>query len=78
MYLTLRPNATNSDMIELTTSDLRGRPTMWGVVHADMFYDTALARRLHDGTPCVVDVRLSNTPQQLVGITSPTSDGGAK
>ena len=78
MTLTILPNNTNSDMIELTTSDSRGRRTLWAVAHADMFYDTALARRLHDGTPCVVDVRLSNTPQQLVGITSPTSDGGAK
>ena len=79
MKLTILPNNTNGDMVELTTSDSRGRRTLWAVAHAGMFADDpAIARRLYDGMPCVVEVRLSNTPQQLVGITSPTSDGGAK
>jgi len=77
MKLTLLPNATNNDMIELTTSDSRGRRTLWAVAHADMFGDDAtISRRLRDGMPCVVQVRLRNTPQQLVRITSPKPDGG--
>jgi len=61
MYLTLRPNATNGDMIELITSDVCGRPTLWGVVHVDTFEEPALARRLHAGMPCVVEVRSLET-----------------
>jgi len=68
MTLTILPNNTNSDMIELTTSDSRGRRTLWAVAHADMFGDAqAISRRLYDWMPCVLEVRLAQ----------PEPEGGA-
>jgi len=68
MKITLLLNATNGDMIELTTSNSRGRRTLRAVAHADMFGDDAeISRRLYDWMPCVLEVRLAQ----------PEPEGGA-
>ena len=69
MTLTILPNNTNSDMIELTTSDSRGRRTLWAVAHADMFGDAqAISRRLYT-TRTVPRSRIARSPSMSGWIT---------